>query len=96
MYVRRFDPIPQREGLLETATKMQILKRATRADGSLLGEVIPLNQVRALLNIVPRFGLKADPGLTKENSVKRSTSFFLNKYFTKDIYYALLDSDDLA
>lgn len=92
MYVRRFDSIPQRDGLLETATQMLVLKRATRADRSPLGDVIPLYQVRSLLNIIPRFGMKADAGLTKENSMRRSMSFFLNKYFTKEIYYALSNS----
>ena len=61
---------------------------ARRSDGSLLGDVIPLENVRTLINLVPRFG-KAERRLTKENLLECSEEFWLNHYFEKELFYAL-------
>jgi hypothetical protein len=68
---------------------MYILKRAKRLDGTIIGGIIPLSQIRALVDLVPRFGAQADRRLTKENSLEYSTEFFLNKYFDKEFFFAL-------
>ena len=67
---------------------MYLLKHARRSDGSLLGDVIPLENVRTLINLVPRFG-KAERRLTKENLLECSEEFWLNHYFEKELFYAL-------
>jgi hypothetical protein len=55
----------------------------------LMGNVIPLGQLRALLDLVPHFGAAANKRLTKEMSLELSLEFWLNKYFTKELFYAL-------
>jgi hypothetical protein len=68
---------------------MHILKRAKRRDGTILGDVVPLAHVRALVNLIPRFGKEAEKRLTKESSLEHSLEFRLNKYFNKEFFYAL-------
>ena len=99
-YARRFDIIPQlnpaaqalstRKGLYpDPSTGMYVLKRSRRSDGTIMGDVVPLGQLRTLLDIVPRFGADANKQLTKETSLEFSLEFWLNKYFEKELFYAL-------
>lgn len=68
---------------------MYVMKRATRSDGSPMGDFIHLDQLRTVVDLVPRFGQKADARLTREMSRYYHTEFFLNKYFTKELFFAL-------
>ena len=96
-YAQRFDIIPQpcpqspaQKGLyVEPLTKMYRMKRAFRSDRSIMGGIIPLGQVRALVNLVPLFGELADERLTKETLLEYGSEFRLNPYFDKELFYAL-------
>lgn len=89
-YVQRFDFVPRPNGShIDKYTQLPVIRRANRSNGQPLGEIVPLSQVRELVNIIPCFGARAQSNLTKSNSVHHSSTFFLNKYFTKDQYYAL-------
>lgn len=93
-YVQRFDIIPQ-QGNIRTSTRpdassgLYTLKRSFRTDGSRLGDVIPLAHIRSPIQLVPRFGDKADSRLTMQTSLEFSTEFWLNKYETKEIFWSL-------
>jgi hypothetical protein len=73
----------------DPSTGMYVLKRSERSDGTIMGDVVPLRQVRTLLDLVPRFGAEANKQLTKETSLEFSREFRLNKYFDKELFYAL-------
>ena len=97
-YVQRFDIIPQlgvaaqgnsRTIRPEPSSRMFALKRSIRSDGNRLGDVIPVTQIRSPVQLVPRFGHEADPRLTMETSLEYSTEFWLNKYETKEMFWAL-------
>ena len=68
---------------------MYVLKQSVRADGVLLGDFIPLSQLHAVADLIPKFGVKANPQLMKQTSLAYSTEFWLNKYFDKQTYFAL-------
>ena len=89
MYAQRLDIVAQGNNSVERTTGLHVLKKATCASGSPLGEVFPVDQLRSYAHIVPRFGEKADNRLTSTNCIHHSQSFFLNKYFDKDFFYAL-------
>jgi hypothetical protein len=91
-YVQRFDIVPQAAASAEASqlhrgsypdpvTKMYVLKRSTRADSSRMGDVIPLTNLRASADLIPRFYEAADTHLTKKNSLEYSREFYHNKYF---------------
>ena len=95
-YVHRFDIVSQFDPGTQTmaqcpdpTTSLYILKCARRADNSLLGDIIPLCQLRSLVSLIPRFGEKADPQFNKTNSLVYSNEYWLNKYFNKELFYAL-------
>jgi hypothetical protein len=96
-YVRRYNVVPQRDPANHTRqgmfpdpnTDLFLLKRAMRSNGEMAGDIIPLNQLRSLVDVAPRFGKKANPRLTNTNSLSFATEFWLNKYFDKELFYAL-------
>ncbi|KAH9009323.1 hypothetical protein EDB85DRAFT_1881682, partial [Lactarius pseudohatsudake] len=96
-YVQRFDIVPQPNPVAPAqrgvyphpSTGMYLLKHARRNDGAIMGDIVPLAQLRALVNLVPRFGEEADKRLTKETALEYSSEFWLNKYFDKELFYAL-------
>ena len=100
-YVQRFNIIPQPSAVgsslkgqfPEPASSLYRLKRAKRNDGSLIGNIIPLDQICALVDLIPQFGQKANRSLTKENIHSLSLGFQLNKYFDKELYLALSLAD---
>lgn len=105
-YVRRFDVVPQineamsgsatrRGPYPEPASSLFILKRARRSDGSLVGDIIPVRQIRELVELIPRFGEKADRRYTQYNSLNICSEFYLNKYLTKELYLALSNTTGL-
>ncbi|KAI6009068.1 hypothetical protein BKA83DRAFT_4505299 [Pisolithus microcarpus] len=83
VYVQRLDIIN-----VELATHLPMLKRAVRASGSYFGNIFPLDQISSFAHIVPRFGETADKRLTYMNACHASQSFYLNRYFDKDFFYA--------
>lgn len=68
---------------------MHLLKQAVRADGERIGEVIPLTFIRSPVHLIPYFSIKAHSRLNKLSSYELSTEFWLNKYWSKELYYAL-------
>jgi hypothetical protein len=76
-------------GVIDPVTEMHVLKCAKHANGAPVGDIVPLGQLRAFIHIIPQLGPVADARLTKANSTHYHSSFFLNKYFDKQIYDAL-------
>lgn len=100
IYARRFDIVPQinknisgsstaRGPYPEPKSSLYILKRARRANGELIGDILPLQQVKTPVDLTPSFGNKADRRLTKYNSSTYCSEFRLNKYFDKELYLSL-------
>jgi hypothetical protein len=54
-----------------------------------MGAVVPLIQLQTFVDLTPCFGGKADPWLTKGNSLEYASEFWLNKYFDKETFEAL-------
>lgn len=90
-YVQPFNVVPQGNPTnTSTLTGMHVLKRATRANGQRrIGEVVPLTLIRSPAHLIPLFGPEAHPRLTKSSSYELNTEFWLNKYWSKEFYYAL-------
>jgi polyphosphate kinase len=68
---------------------MYLLKHAQHHNKSIMGGVVPLAQIRALVELTPMFGDQADHRLTKESSMEYTTQFWLDKYFDKEVFYVL-------
>ncbi|KAH7918498.1 hypothetical protein BV22DRAFT_1134543 [Leucogyrophana mollusca] len=89
VYVQRFNIIPQSGSTRDPVTGLHILRRAQRSNGTPMGDIIPLSQLRAAVNVIPRFGKTANKRLTHSDSQALLKEFWLNKYWEKDLYHAL-------
>ena len=90
-YVHRFNVVPQQRmpDQVHPGTGMHLLRRAVRSDGSRIGGVIPITQVRSPAHLIPNFSNEAHSRLTRDNSYDVSSEFWLNKYWLKEFYFAL-------
>ncbi|KAG1856135.1 hypothetical protein F4604DRAFT_1590413 [Suillus subluteus] len=59
------------------------------ANNDRIGDVIPVTQIVAPVHLIPRFGRKADPRLTMQSSINHTTEFYLNKFWNKELFFAL-------
>jgi hypothetical protein len=100
-YAERFEIIPQPTHLGSTVrtrcpdpvTRMYVMKRSSRSNGTRMGGVVPLSQIRIAAPVIPRYGPQADPKLTSRNSLEFSTEFLLNNFFDKELYYFMSQND---
>ena len=97
VYIQCYDVVPQHDptgaqyGMYpDSNTGCYLLKRAVQSNGEVLRDIIPLDQLRSLADVAPRFGEEADPRLTNTNSIVYAKEFWLNKYFDKELFYILL------
>ncbi|KAK6981079.1 hypothetical protein R3P38DRAFT_3334077 [Favolaschia claudopus] len=95
-YVQKFAIVPQEnpngggKGKFPDPTSGQyVLKRAKRAGGVALGDVVPLDRLRAAAELQPKFGREANRKLTKETSLDYWDDFWLSRWFTKEFYYSI-------
>lgn len=98
-YVRRYDIVPQpnpndrtKRGIYpHPVTGLFLLQKAmwSGSDSDVKGDIVPLDQIRTLVDVSPRFGQVAPKELTKGTSVAKSKEFWLNKYFDKELFLAL-------
>ena len=100
MYVQQFDIIPHVNATVSGSKSIKgpypdlisglfALKWSKQSNGVLMNDVVPLDQIRTLVDLIPHFGKDAHQGLTKENSLSYSSEFWLNKYFNKELFLAL-------
>jgi hypothetical protein len=54
-----------------------------------MGDIVPLAQLRTLVDLVPHFGKQVNRQLAKEAVLEYTSEFWLNKYFEKELFYAL-------
>ncbi|KAG0693675.1 hypothetical protein DFH29DRAFT_881277 [Suillus ampliporus] len=70
-YVQCFDISSEHD----PTTQLHILKRAKCSNGTRMGNIVPVSQLRAPVNLIPRFGAIADKHLTPYNSMEHATEF---------------------
>jgi len=82
-YVYHFDIIPQGGSDCDPSMQLHVLKWVKHSNGTWVGDVIPVMQLGAPVNLVPHFGASVDNHLTPYNSMKLAWEFWLNKYWDK-------------
>lgn len=75
--------------LCDPTTGMHVLKCVGHADGAPISSIISLHQLCMFFSIISCLGDVEDVWLTSATSTHYSQDF-LNKYFDKDFYYALM------
>ena len=90
-YVQRFRvTTPPPSNTTDSAAGMPILKRVITNDGMRVGNIIPLHYIRSPAHVILHFGKEANPHLVRHMCSNLSHEFWLNKFWNKEFYYALL------
>jgi hypothetical protein len=69
---------------------MFVLNRHSRANGTRMGDIVCLTDVREIVQLVPRFGSQMNLNLNCDNSLEFTDSFFLNHFADKETFHAIL------
>ncbi|KAI9569833.1 hypothetical protein HD554DRAFT_2019623, partial [Boletus coccyginus] len=86
-YVQRFDIVLR--CATHPAASMHLLRRAVRSDSTRIGDVIPITLIWSPAHLIPNFGSAAHNRLTCQSSYEVSSEFWLNKFWSKELYYSL-------
>ena len=97
--MQRFDIMPQAppgnnttRGIYPVESHgMYRLKRACRPNGSPLGDIVLLQQIRTDVEVAPRFYERADVRMTPFNALELASEFHLNHYCDKEVFYMFHD-----
>ena len=89
VYVCQFNIVPQGSSQCDLTILMYVLRQAKRTNRKYFGDIIPLDQLHSPANLVPQFGKSADKCLSSTNSCAMFKEFWLNRYWDKEIFYAL-------
>ena len=95
-YLQCSDVIPQSSGswctmeqVPDPTSGLYALKWGMHAENSCLRDIVPLTQIWAAAQISPHFRCKAEPCLTSQTCIKYTSEFWLNKYESKEMFWAL-------
>ncbi|KIK14430.1 hypothetical protein PISMIDRAFT_36176, partial [Pisolithus microcarpus 441] len=67
---------------------MHVLKRALQSTGECVRDIVSLFQIRVPAHLIPCFGQKANSQLNLQSSDELLSSFWLNKYWTKELFHS--------
>ncbi|KAI6103241.1 hypothetical protein EDD17DRAFT_1487291 [Pisolithus thermaeus] len=90
-YVQCFDVIMQlgNSGNVHPITGMHLLRRAMKSSAERLGSVVPISHICSPIHLIPKFDKEAHSHLTRESSCEFSNDFWLNNYWSKELYHTL-------
>lgn len=69
---------------------MFVVEHHKRANGDRLGDIFKLEDIREILELVPRYGQKVPAGVTCNNSLEVMDSFYINNFSDKEMFHAVL------
>ncbi|KAI6039085.1 hypothetical protein EDC04DRAFT_2568878 [Pisolithus marmoratus] len=70
--------------------EMFVVQRRFRSNGRPLGDIIPLDNVRQVIQLIPKFGVKAPREMTCDNCLDVGREFYLNSFADKETFHAIL------
>ena len=69
---------------------MFVLNYHRRLNGSRMGDIYLLTDIREIVELVPRFGSKMDDCLDCDNLLEISENFYMNNFANKENFHAIL------
>ncbi|KAL4072026.1 hypothetical protein J3A83DRAFT_4372007 [Scleroderma citrinum] len=70
--------------------EMFLVHRCFRSNGTPLGDIIPLDNVRHPIQLVPKFGVDAPRNMTCDNTLDVGREFYINSFADKETFHAIL------
>jgi hypothetical protein len=84
-YVEWFTPFPAEP---DATTKMYRIKRL-KVDGERVASVIPVEEIRRSVHLIPRFGKNLNPSWTSANVLEVCEEFYVNGFSDRHAYITM-------
>jgi hypothetical protein len=69
---------------------MFVVHQHDRSNGTRMGDIIRLTDIREMVELIPRFGLRMDNQLNCNTSLHLADSFHINNFTNKETFHAIL------
>lgn len=69
---------------------MFIVNRHFRSNGTRMGDIIRMKDIRDVLELVPVFGANMRDDMNSDNSLEIAKSYFINNFADKETFHAIL------
>ncbi|KAF9220459.1 hypothetical protein BS17DRAFT_852137 [Gyrodon lividus] len=69
---------------------MFLVHRRLRSNKLPLGDIIPMDSVRQVVQLIPKFGAAASPEMTCDNCLDVAREFYINSFADKETFHAIL------
>ncbi|KIJ59743.1 hypothetical protein HYDPIDRAFT_32958 [Hydnomerulius pinastri MD-312] len=69
---------------------MFLVHRRLRSNKLPLGDIIPMDSVRQVIQLIPKFGAAASPEMTCDNCLDVAREFYINSFADKETFHAIL------
>ncbi|KAH0838797.1 hypothetical protein J3R83DRAFT_7194 [Lanmaoa asiatica] len=76
--------------LLLRCLEMFLVQCWRRRNGRCLGNVVPLDSVRQIVQLIPKFSAKALQNMTCNNSLEIVKEFYVNSFTDKEMFHTIL------
>ncbi|KAG1816283.1 hypothetical protein EV424DRAFT_1325000, partial [Suillus variegatus] len=73
-----------------SVTDMFLVHRHLRLNQAPLGDIVPLDSVRQVIQLVPKFGAQIPPTMDCNNSLHLAHEFYVNNFADKETFHAIL------
>ena len=80
----------ERINVPEPGIDMFSVHRHLRSNGTRMGDILPFQCIEQMAQLVPKFGLVADPAFTMDNSTEIGQEYYLNNFDGKETFHAIL------
>jgi len=71
---------------------MFLVQRRVRSNHAHLGDIVPLNSVRQVIQLIPKFGREVSVAMNCDNSLQPELAreFYVNNFADKETFHAIL------
>ncbi|KAG1866444.1 hypothetical protein C8R48DRAFT_600483 [Suillus tomentosus] len=71
-------------------TDMYLVHRRIRSNNTALGDIVPLESVRQVIQLIPKFGREVSAAMNCDNSLQLAREFYVNNFADKETFHAIL------
>ncbi|KAG1724322.1 uncharacterized protein EDB91DRAFT_1255279 [Suillus paluster] len=71
-------------------TDMFSVQRCVRSNHDPLGDIVPLDSMRQVIELIPKFGREVPLSMNRDNSLQLAREFYVNNFADKETFHAIL------
>ncbi|KAG1802822.1 uncharacterized protein HD556DRAFT_1489651 [Suillus plorans] len=71
-------------------TDMFLVHHRVRSNNTALGDIVPLESVRQIIQLIPKFGREVSASMNCDNSLQLAREFYVNNFADKETFHAIL------